>query len=520
MALSNAAGGLGSFAIGDTMRLRRFLILGAEGGTYYASERKLTLENAAAIARLIEAGANVVEEIVAISLAGRAPKQSPTLFALAMVCRLGDLPSRQAAYAAVPKVCRTPTMLFEFIALVMVMIPHSKGWGRGLRRAVGEFYCGRLAKDTAFAVTKYRQREGWTHADVLRLAHVKPRSTAHQLVLHYAAKGEVMPITADKELIDDSKVHSFLAAVEAARACEDESTLVSLINHYGLVREHIPTPMLNSIAVWAAMLPKMPLTALTRNLGKMTSIGLLAPQSEATAMVVSKLTNAAAVLCARVHPFTLLVALLTYRQGHGQKGHLTWVPNPAVVGALEDAFYRSFLSVTPTGKRYVLGLDVSGSMSGGGVAGSCVTPLEASAALAMVTLRTEKECHPMAFSRKLVSVPITAHDNLAFVVKEMQKIGMGGTDCALPMLWAAENNVKADVFIVYTDCETWCGDIEPAEALRLYRTKMKIDAKLIVVGMTSGGFTIADPEDAGMLDVVGFDSSTPQIMQEFVMGNV
>jgi len=536
----NAAGGLGSFAIDDPMRMRRFLILGTEGGTYYSDEREVTLENAAAIARLIKSGHNVVSEvttphtliclssqhspspfflqIVAISLDGRAAKQSPTLFALAMVCRLGDVASRQAAYAAVPKVCRTPTMLFEFITLYMVMIPGSKGWGRAMRRAVAEVYCGKPAEDTAFAVTKYRQRDGWTHRDVLRLAHVKPKTPAHQLVLHYAAKGVLEHIPMEEDV---QKVYAFLEAVEAARVCDDEITMVMLIEKHRLAREHIPTPMLNSVLVWAAMLPTMPLTALTRNLGKMTSIGLLAPLSEATATVVSKLTNAAALKRARVHPFTLLVALQTYRQGHGQKGSLKWEPTPEVVAALEEAFYMSFGTVTPTGKRYVLGLDVSGSMTYGGVAGSCVTPREAAAAMAMVALRTEKRCHPMAFSHTLVPLSISAGDDLSTVMMKMDSMPFGSTNCALPMEWATTNMIKADVFIVYTDSETCSGCVKPVDALKEYRIKMNNPtAKLIVVAMTSGGFTIADPEDAGMLDVVGFDASAPQIMQEFVMGHV
>jgi 60 kDa SS-A/Ro ribonucleoprotein len=33
--------------------------------------------------------------------------------------------------------------------------------------------------------------------------------------------------------------------------------------------------------------------------------------------------------------------------------------------------------------------------------------------------------------------------------------------------------------------------------------------------MTSNGFSIADPDDAGMLDVVGFDSSTPPVIADF-----
>ena len=36
------------------------------------------------------------------------------------------------------------------------------------------------------------------------------------------------------------------------------------------------------------------------------------------------------------------------------------------------------------------------------------------------------------------------------------------------------------------------------------------------VGMVSNGFSIADPDDAGMLDVVGFDAATPVVIADFI----
>ncbi len=83
------------------------------------------------------------------------------------------------------------------------------------------------------------------------------------------------------------------------------------------------------------------------------------------------------------------------------------------------------------------------------------------------------------------------------------------------MLWAADNKVPVDIFCVYTDSETWAGAIHPSQALPAYRQTMGIGAKLVVVGMVSNGFTIADPNDAGMLDVVGFDTATPSIITDF-----
>src|SRR6266404_4496872 len=50
----NSAGGF-AFAVDDWKRLDRFLILGSEGGSYYASEQKLTVENIEAVKRCVAA---------------------------------------------------------------------------------------------------------------------------------------------------------------------------------------------------------------------------------------------------------------------------------------------------------------------------------------------------------------------------------------------------------------------------------------------------------------------------------
>ena len=88
------------------------------------------------------------------------------------------------------------------------------------------------------------------------------------------------------------------------------------------------------------------------------------------------------------------------------------------------------------------------------------------------------------------------------------------------MLYAAARGVEVDTFVIYTDSETWAGDIHPAQALRDYRRASGIDARLVVVGMVANGFSIADPADPGMLDVVGFDTATPQLISDFARGLV
>jgi 60 kDa SS-A/Ro ribonucleoprotein len=188
-----------------------------------------------------------------------------------------------------------------------------------------------------------------------------------------------------------------------------------------------------------------------------------------------------------------------------------------VVDTLDAAFYATFQNVEPTGKRWMLALDVSGLMGLGTIVGvPGLTPRVASAAMALITAATEQHHTFLGFAHELISLVISPRQRLDDVVSTISGIPFGGTDCALPMVWATKHKVKVDVFVVYTDSETWYGQIHPMQALAHYREKMGIRAKLIVVGMTSNGFSIADPDDAGALDVVGFDSAVPSVMADFV----
>ncbi len=165
----------------------------------------------------------------------------------------------------------------------------------------------------------------------------------------------------------------------------------------------------------------------------------------------------------------------------------------------------------------MLALDVSGSMGNGEIAGvPGLTPRIGSAAMALVTAATEKQCEMVAFSDEMRPITISPRQRMDDVIKSTANIPFGRTDCALPMLWALKNNVQADAFVIYTDSETWFGTIHPVQALAKYREQTGIPAKLVVVGMVANNFSIAHPNDAGMLDVVGFDSAAPQLLSDFL----
>ena len=516
--VKNSAGGF-SFKVTPEQQFLRFLILGTEGGSYYASERKLTRDNVAGLDALMNSGRGLaaVQQIIEVSETGRAPKNDPALFALAYLAVGGDETTKQAAYDAVVKVARTGTHLFQWVAMYK-SINGSVG-SSGFKRAVARWYTLKTPEQLALQVTKYRQREDWTHRDLLRVVHATPPNDAAQAVLQFVAQPEKFAAAAKTYKYDAMRLINAYNRLREGNP--RKSTVVKMITDQKVPRELLPTEWLREPEVWEALLQDMPVTATIRNLGKMTSIGLIQPLSDAAKLVTDRLGNAQQIQKSRVHPIQVLTAKITYANGRGDKGSLSWTPVSQVTDALEGAFYTAFGNVRPSGKRMLLALDVSGSMTWGTVAGvNGLTPNMAAAAMAMVTARTESQYYVFGFADRFRDLGVTARDTLESAMRKTNNMSFGSTDCALPMLWAEQNKIDVDGFIVYTDSETWFGRVHPYQALKNYRRARVKDARSVVVGMVSTRFTIADPKDAGMLDVVGFDTASPQVIADFVKGVV
>lgn len=499
--VKNSAGGF-VWRAGDWDRLNRFLILGSEGGSYYISERKLTKQNGDVVMRCLASDPErTVNTIVDISDAGRAPKNDPALFALALAAASEDVKSRTLAFAALTKVARTGTHLFTFVEYVDSM----RGWGRGLRNAVAKWYTEKDADKLAYQVLKYGQRNGWSHRDLLRLSHARSKDASTNSVLAYAAGKSENP--------------EMLPGIIQLMPSKDASAKIwaQAIRELNLPREVVPTEHLNNAAVWEALLERMPMTAMVRNLGKMSSLGLLSSNTSQWAKhVANELTNEEKIRKSRAHPISFLLAQKIYGSGHGRLGSLSWSVNGRVKDALDDAFVLAFGNVVPTGKRISMAIDVSGSMGGFTCVGAdALTARDGAAAMALVTARVEKDCDVVAFSHKLVDFHIGKNDTLSSVIGRMERMPFGSTDASLPVKAAASTGTKYDAFLTYTDSETWMGG-HPAQSLVAYRKQTGLQSKMVVVGMSSNGFTIADPSDPGMLDVVGFDTSAPNVISEFV----
>lgn len=502
--VENNAGGF-TFEVDWKQQFTRFLVLGTWGGTYYASEKDHTAQATQAVRDIIaKHGLEAVQVIVNVSHQGRAPKQQPTMFALALAASAEDIQTRRAALAMLPVVCRTGTHLFLFARYV----EQFRGWGRALRSAIGEWYTDKDVDALAFQAVKYQQREGWSHRDLLRLAHPTATSPEHDRVLRWITGHEV-----------DGGLPDVVTGFQVARSADSATAVAAAITQYRLPWEAVPSEFLTDRTVWEALLPHLAVGATLRQLPRLTRLGLLG-SGPTRDLVVERLTNAETLTRGRIHPLSVLNAMMAYRTGSARSGG-EFSPVAQIVDALDAAFYASFGSVTPVGRPLRLALDVSGSMSYEKIAGTSITPREATAALALVTAATEPDHEIVAFSGGMVPLAISPRQRLDDVIRAVSNLPFDRTDCALPMLDAMTKQRDVDLFAIYTDNETYAGSVHPHLALANYRDRMsRPDARCVVVGMTATAFSIASPDDPRMLDVVGFDTATPELISAFGRGEL
>ena len=700
--IANNAGGY-SFALPLEQEWMRYLIIGSksDNGSFYQSGGAIATTISKCIMAAVSSSAtceHLIRDIVEVSVNARAPKQEMTMMALAAAIVFpADVICKKNALDAIGKVCRIPTHLFMMVQYIRDLSQDKatpgKGFGKGVRRALTEYYTSRGGLELAVLVTKYKNREGWTHEDLISLLHINPaemKDDGGRLVLEWIMKkdkperkvaanpargivattlpakmerteflkrlmaiptpdrdmggggaaaapanvlsrpapapshrlnvmfeivhpdssicgplklnvqdteplqnlrqtfidigidvsfvfrynGCIIPSTKTlrdisydpskkiylcagaEPVVESVAAHAMVSAPalpvsetepDSKKPCEDPLVATArflkallglsktgenkdaakaiqiMEQNKKIQREHLPTELLNTPQIWNSLLNGMGMTALVRNLGKLSQVGVATTRSQD---IIKILNDPKAVKDSKIHPLQVLVGMKTYSQGKGDLGSMTWQVNSYITTALSTTFRQAFGNITPTGKRFMFGLDVSGSMSMCMCAGAKnITPREGSIAMAMMTLHAEGEenVHIYGFSNVFYNFNGRIRPNMTIQQAiDATAVPFGATDCALPMIEARrmylQTGIVFDVFCIYTDNETYAPNIHPQVALENYRKETGVDAKLIVIGMSSNMLTIADPKDKNTLNLAGFDTATPELISMFVRG--
>ena len=499
------------FEAGIWQTLRRCLLIGTAQSTYYANKRELTDDFIDTVKEAIASDPRRVADEIIYASDGRSINNSAPILALVLLSMGNTREAKQAFMEIFPQVVRTGSHFYEWLNYTKSM----RGFGKVIKQ-VGKAWLSREdVRGLAYQLLKYQQRHGFSNRDALRLFHVKPVTPEHDRLYDWVVNGwSELPAEVPDEAIAQIWWYEWLKR-------NPEQT------HRAIAQGRLTHEMAAPVGkmdrqAWQLLFETMPIGAMLRNLGSLTSLEVLRVDSiDNCDRLEAVLNNQDYLRKGRIHPIDVLKALKTYSSG-GKFGRSkkTWTRVPRIIDILEKALELSFEVVEPTNKVFLHAVDISSSMSCGVVDSVGLSCCEIATAMALVTAKAEKNYAIRGFSTKFIDLGITNRDSFTSALKKASNRNFGGTDASVAYDWAIQQKFKADVICFWTDNESWAGRKHPAQALKEYRRKVNPDAKAVYVTLAPYNITLVDPQDNDSWDLAGFDPGTPRLIQMLASGEV
>lgn len=512
----NLAGGY-VFKADDWQVLRRWLLTGSMGNSFYQSADDMTSQNLQVLEALIEVDPVKVGAEILYAMNKGVNVHTPILALVYL--SLGNSPKAKQEFRTVfPEVIRTASHLYEFISYTK----HLRGFGSTIHKAVGSWFEKKDTDGLEYQFLKYQNRSGFTGRDILRIFKPKTTDEVRNALFNWIAGGSKKnPLGEVPEALKRIKAYEALKAGKLSK--ED---ILRTIRELRFTWEMIPGSTTLDKDVWSALFETMPVGATIRSLGNLTDKGVLGVRNTQYLDMLEERFSRENLQRAYTHPIALAGALRVYQAGGSLgKSKLTWSPIPRVCDILEYAISNSFDFVEPTGKNLFYAIDVSGSMNlAGAQTPMGLKPYEIAGILALASVKTEKNYFVGGFSRNFVQIPMTKKTSFAETMRWQSGIWpreFGGTDASSAYRYATQQRIFADTFVFITDSENWAGT-QPSIALKEYRNRVNKDVKAIyitIVPYGSGG-TLTDPKDPLSFDVAGFTSETVKIINMITKGEI
>ena len=469
------------------------------------------------------------------------------MLVLAILAKLGHTQKvRQATYGAVLDLVRTLDHMAMFVTFYELAGFGMKrpdgsdvgtGWGRGFKSCMNAWFNSKEPSRLLYLFSKYKNRNGWSFRDLLRLTKPKPFSDDHNRAFSFACEKEV-------SVSPTSSFNEQIEAIKLANNCGNLKDLGDILDKYGykVAREHFPNELWAIPGSWNRIFLNMPGTACLRNVNKVDfsdrSTGEVCIQK-----IQNLLGSPDVISKARLNPVNLLVTAKTYSSGSGVKSKSTWEVNKRVAKILDDSVEKSMKSCNWIMERVHFALDVSGSMSAtfGDTPVSCATM---TAVIARLALLKDPTVPVYAFSDEYIDLKAGCKSGYSYstgtkgyirnakdwndLERRISGLNFGGTNPSLAILHAIKefnknpyHHEKIKAFIVITDNDVGQHyNSKTHSALYEYRKLVKDETvMLIVIGLTANTFTIAPPDDPYCLDIAGFEPNLFDTLTTFINSN-
>ncbi|XP_071442091.1 RNA-binding protein Ro60-like [Hetaerina americana] len=264
------------------------------------------------------------------------------IFVLA-ACSRAEGPARSEAFSAAAEL-QSPEDILLFIKYATDLTPNHKGWGAGIRRAIKGWYvdqCGSM--ELAEKVTRIRQRHSWSHKDVLKLVHLKPKDPVQAMVFGYVMF-DLQKLHEHFKKVPDTEplqmeanfVMKYLEAADQLRKlripkgsnedCNQVLEAVDLIKTHKFTVEHCDDTMLLAPKIWEAALEHMTFWQLLVYLPILRFNRVTKAGCELTKIIVNNLKSTLDALThssdSKIHPpvspALVLISMQTYRRKHSE----------------------------------------------------------------------------------------------------------------------------------------------------------------------------------------------------------
>ncbi|MBI1367640.1 MAG: TROVE domain-containing protein [Planctomycetes bacterium] len=354
-----------------------------------------------------------------------------------------DLPALLAAALSVrspgllaeifDRVIDSPKMLRNFVQIIRSGVVGRKSLGSLPKRLIVQWLDART--DEQLFVGSIDNDPSM--ADVLKMVHPKPKSTAREALYGYLLGREY----------NTDALPEIVRRYEAYKRADDRRELDT---------PDVPFQMLTALGLdtweWKGIARLAPWQMTRMNLNTFARHGVF-EDGELVRIVSDRLRDPQLIARSRVLPYQLMIAF------NMTQGLLPW----DISAALQDAMEIAVANVPCVDGRVFVFPDVSGSMQSP-ITGhrhgstSAVRCVDIAALVAAAMLRTNPAAMVVPFEAKAIApedVGLNPRDSIMTNARKLTSLPCGGTNCSAPLALLNARKARGDLVIYVSDNESW-----------------------------------------------------------------
>lgn len=467
-----------SYEVTKEILFDRFLYLGVISDNLYNSVSEQIRINIANVRELPYT--YVVDKAVNALANNKVHSIHPAMLSLAIVFRSDDVNARRYVANNINKAFNTPYYLYTFVNYVQQI---RRGWSKLLRKIVSTYYQELDTYKFEQYAWKFKQRDGWSHKDLIRLSHPVFDESKKDEIAKFILNPDYIPVGCDN-----------INAVKRIQHSVSEDVIADLVTKFNITREGIPTEYMTNVTVLEALVKNMPHQALLRNLNNLTKHGV------SHSLILDRLKTVSK--NSKINVFHSLLAYLMYSKNDNAYYN--------VLHFLEEYIIETFKTITKIKGKTLIAVDVSGSMQTTSSISKELSCTDVAAVLASLLHNVCDNSEVYTFDTRIRKIDIGKNISLKEVQKKLCANG-GGTDVSLPFTLPNFDNI-----ITITDNMTWADGnrYESESYISNYRRRNGNHVRAVNIQAVVNEYTNFSTNDAGTLDIPGTVSNLVEIITE------